>query len=60
MARTFSRLARIVNDSGAKIIITDTRLMKAVEKLRARMDMPEDMSIINFDEVDDRLAADWK
>ena len=24
------------------------------------MDMPEDMSIINFDEVDDRLAADWK
>ena len=60
MARTFSRLARIVNDSGAKIIITDTRLMKAVEELRARMDMPEDMSIINFDEVDDRLAADWK
>ena len=41
MARTFNRLARIVEDSGSRVFITSARLRKAVEELAERMKMTE-------------------
>ena len=60
MARTFNRLARIVEDSGSRVFITSARLRKAVEELAERVHFADSIRIICLDETDDALSRSWQ
>ena len=60
MARTFNRLARIVEDSGSRVFVTSARLRKAVEELAGRVRFADSIRIICLDETDDALALAWQ
>ena len=60
MARTFNRLAHIVEDSGSRVFITSARLRKAVEELAERVHFADSIRIICLDETDDALSRSWQ
>ncbi|MBQ7607244.1 MAG: amino acid adenylation domain-containing protein [Desulfovibrionaceae bacterium] len=59
MARTFQRLARIVDDSGAEIIITTTKLKAAIDEITERIHVNTKLSLVLEDELDPGLATKW-
>ncbi|MDR3203798.1 MAG: amino acid adenylation domain-containing protein [Deltaproteobacteria bacterium] len=60
LARSFSRLTRLIEDSKARLVLSSGRLIKAVKKVSEQVDFLGQAQILNIDDIDLSLADFWQ